>query len=81
MPGLLDVLVSLIESIWASEDSDKTTTVDLSSLGAFILVVSNPFVFLTCLSRSKLLKVKAHDYQLDLTEAQKRVNRCRRGGS
>ncbi|CAK9028480.1 Potassium/sodium hyperpolarization-activated cyclic nucleotide-gated channel 3 [Durusdinium trenchii] len=68
VPGLLDVLVSLIEATWASSFSHKITTIDLSNLAGFILVLQNPFVFQTCLSRSKLRLIKDQDYQLDLTE-------------
>eukprot|EP00913_Durusdinium_trenchii_P002363 g2181.t1 len=58
VPGLLDVLVSLIEATWASSFSHKITTIDLSNLAGFILVLQNPFVFQTCLSRSKLRLIK-----------------------
>lgn len=66
--GLLEVLVSLIQATWVTSRSQKITTIDLSNLAAFITSVQNPFIFQTCLQRSKLRLLKHADYQLDLTE-------------
>jgi len=82
VPCLLEVLVVLVEAVFAVRANEPTAgviiTVDLSNLAAFILMVQNRFVFQTCLSRSKLIAQHAsqkHDqgkrdvwFRLDLTE-------------
>ncbi|CAJ1352847.1 unnamed protein product [Effrenium voratum] len=72
VPCLLEILVGLVEAVLAgSERGQKQNimTVDLSNLGAFILLVQNRFVFQTCLARSKLRKRNnPHEFHLDLTE-------------
>jgi len=68
IPAFLDVLVSLIEAIWVTSTSSKITRIDLSNFAAFISSVQKPFIFQTCLSRSKLRLLKQADFQLDMTE-------------